>query len=148
MWVEEGEVVRRGWVDRQEAVGLARSFRRVSTLAEAALWKALRGRRLDGLKFRRQHPVDGFIVDFYCAEQRLIVEVDGSIHDRQRAADEERRAVLDASGYRVVRLSNDTVLNDPAAALAAIRAAGAADLTPRPPLQHLERGSRLRRKPQ
>ena len=70
------------------------------------MWKVLRGRGLGGLKFRRQHPVDGFVVDFYCAERRLIVEVDGSVHDRQRAADEERQAVLDASGYRVVRLTN------------------------------------------
>ena len=113
----------RGRLDAQAAMGVARSFRRVSTSAEAALWKALRGRRLVGLKFRRQHPVDGFIVDFYCAERRLIVEVDGSVHDRQRAADEERQAMLDASGYRVVRLHNDTVLHDPATALAAIRAA-------------------------
>ena len=108
---------------------VARSFRQVSTSAEAALWKALRRRRLGGLKFRRQHPVDGFIVDFYCAERRLIVEVDGSVHDRQRAADEERQAILDASGYRVVRLHNDTVLHDPATALAAIRAAAG----PHPP---------------
>ena len=79
--------MRRRRINRQEAVGLARSFRRVSTGAEAALWKVLRGRRLGGLKFRRQHPVDGFMVDFYCAERRLIVEVDGSIHDRQRGAD-------------------------------------------------------------
>ena len=121
----EGRVVRRGRLERQMAVGLARSFRRGSTVAEAALWKGLRGRRLGGLKFRRQHPVDGFIVDFYCAERRLIVEVDGSIHDRQWAADEERRAVLDAGGYRVVRLTNDTVLNAPVEALAAIRAAAA-----------------------
>ncbi len=116
-------MVRRGRLGAQEAVGLARSFRRGSTVAEAALWKVLRSRRLGGLKFRRQHPVYGFIVDFYCAERRLIVEVDGSVHDRQRAADEERRAILDASGYRVVRLTNDIVLNTPAAALAAIRAA-------------------------
>ena len=115
--------MRRRRTNRQEAVGLARSFRRVSTGAEAALWKVLRGRGLGGLKFRRQHPVDGFVVDFYCAERRLIVEVDGSVHDRQRAADEERQAVLDASGYRVVRLTNDIVLDTPAAALAAIRAA-------------------------
>ena len=116
-------MVRRGRLDGQVAVGLARSFRRGSTVVEAALWKVLRSRRLGGLKFRRQHPVDGFIVDFYCAERRLIVEVDGSIHDRQRAADEERRAILDASGYRVVRLTNDTVLNAPVEALAAIRTA-------------------------
>ncbi len=121
--------MRRKGLDGPAAVGVARSFRRVATVAEAALWKALRGRRLGGLKFRRQHPVDGFVVDFYCAERRLIVEVDGSIHDRQRAADEERQVILDASGYRVVRLHNDTVLHDPAAAIAAIRAAAG----PHPP---------------
>ena len=125
-------MVRRGGLERQVAVGLARSFRRGSTVAEAALWKVLRSRRLGGLKFRRQHAVDGFIVDFYCAERRLIVEVDGSVHDRQRAADEERRAILDASGYRVVRLTNDIVLNTPAAALAAIRAAAGVPHPPAP----------------
>ncbi len=72
----------------------------------------MRGRRLAGLKFRRQHPVGRFIVDFYCANCKLAVEVDGSIHDQQLAYDQARTEQLEAFGYRVLRVSNESVLND------------------------------------
>jgi very-short-patch-repair endonuclease len=59
----------------------AKVLRKTMTDAEILLWKALRNRRLNGFKFRRQHPIKGFIADFYCHEARLVIEVDGEIHD-------------------------------------------------------------------
>jgi very-short-patch-repair endonuclease len=93
------------------------------TEAERVLWEALRGRRLAGLRFRRQHPVGRFILDFYCPIAKLCVEVDGGIHDLQAEQDAERSAALAAGGYRVVRVRNEEVLQDLPSALARIEAA-------------------------
>ncbi len=84
------------------------------THAEEKLWNVLRGRRLNGLKFRRQHPVDQFVLDFYCVEHHLAVEVDGEVHTTldQAARDEERTMWLHAKGIRVLRVTNDEVEND------------------------------------
>ena len=90
----------------------ARRLRRRLTPAEQVLWERLRNRRLSGLKFRRQHPLGPYIVDFYCAEHRLVVEVDGPIHLRQREADAMRDEYLARYGYRVLRVRNDEVEND------------------------------------
>ncbi|MCM1983973.1 endonuclease domain-containing protein [Lyngbya confervoides] len=89
----------------------ARSLRRRSTPAEARLWEALRRRKLAGYKFRRQHPVGRFILDFYCPELKLVIEIDGGIHEHQKDYDEDRTAQLEASGDRVLRFSNDEVLH-------------------------------------
>jgi very-short-patch-repair endonuclease len=103
----------------------ARQLRQTQTLAETQLWEQLRDRRLDGWKFRRQHPLDRFIVDFCCADQRLVVEVDGSIHEAAEhiAYDQERDAALQAAGYRVLRFSNEQVCNEMLAVLQALRSA-------------------------
>jgi very-short-patch-repair endonuclease len=107
---------------------LARQMRREPTGAEAMLWESLRGRRLMGLKFRRQHPLGRFVTDFCCPEARLIVELDGAVHDRaeQRAYDDERDTYLRARRFRVLRFPNRTVANDLPAILAAITAAATA----------------------
>jgi len=89
---------------------LSQAMRRHSTPAEARLWSVLRGRQLGGWKFRRQHVVVGYVVDFYCAELRVVVEVDGPVHDELRAEDEAREADLRRAGAEVVRFSNDAVL--------------------------------------
>ena len=89
-------------------------------LAEKLLWERLRGRQLDGLKFRRQHPIGQCIVDFCCAEARLIVELDGGIHAVQRAWDAERTGMLEAQGYRVIRFGNEAAIGDIDAVLAEI----------------------------
>src|ERR1700679_3510922 len=70
-------------------LALARRFRREPTPAEAAAWQLLRGRRILGLKFRRQHVIAGFIVDFYCASLRLVLELDGGIHDHPVQAEND-----------------------------------------------------------
>lgn len=91
----------------------ARDLRRRSTLAEARLWEQLRGRRLGGFKFARQSPAGSYIADFLCRERRLIVEVDGATHstDEELEADRERTRFLGDHGFRVIRFSNDSVLD-------------------------------------
>jgi len=101
--------------------GLARELRRRATPAEAALWRAIRNRQLDGRKFRRQVPIGVFVVDFYCASDRLAVEVDGPIHDCQRREDAYRQELLEALGIRFVRLENQEVEGDLLSALEKIR---------------------------
>ncbi len=94
------------------------------TPAERALWQRLRRKQLDGWRFRRQHPVGNFVVDFFCAQARLVVEVDGPIHLRQQGYDEERIQLLDElKGYRVLRFTNEQVMNDIEIVLEEIRRA-------------------------
>ena len=102
---------------------MARFLRQRATPAETALWEALRHRRLAGLRFRRQHKVAGFIVDFFCPEKRLVVEVDGPIHERQREADAARDTLLRANGHRVLHVTNDAVLDNLSAVLRTIHTA-------------------------
>ena len=101
----------------------ARLLRRDLTPAERVLWDAIQGRQLAGLRFRNQHPIGPFVADFFCPAARLIVEVDGSIHDQQAEQDAVRTDHLAALGYRVLRFRNDEVLNDLPAALARIEQA-------------------------
>ena len=100
----------------------ARAMRREPTEAERKLWYALRDRRMQTLKFRRQAPVGSYIVDFLCTAHRLVVEADGSQH-----AESERDVVRDAwlkrEGYRVLRFSNRDVLTARDSVLATIAAA-------------------------
>ena len=116
----------------------ARTLRHELTPAEKKLWNAIRNRQLDGLKFRRQHPVGRFILDFFCAELRLVIELDGAIHDGQIAHDAERSRMLNEFGYVVLRFRNDEVFSDLAGVLEKIRSVA---LTPRPPLPILGEGA-------
>jgi very-short-patch-repair endonuclease len=102
-------------------------MRRQPTPAEAALWDALRGRAI-GWKFRRQHPFGRYILDFYCAERRLCIEVDGGIHSDpwNHAKDQVRDRRLRVSGVRVLRFTNRQVLTDLPMVLESIRIALAA----------------------
>jgi len=98
----------------------ARTLRQQLTPAEATLWGALQKRQLKGLKFRCQHPVGRFIVDFYCPSCKLVVEVDGGIHDQQQTYDNARTQHLESFGYSVVRFSNEAVIHDLPAVLTQI----------------------------
>ena len=89
---------------------IARKLRRDSTDAELKLWHFLRNRNLAGHKFRRQHPLAPYVVDFVCIESKLIVEIDGGHHLEQISRDEKRTAFLESKGYRVIRFWNDDVL--------------------------------------
>ena len=108
-------------VTRGGLVGRARRLRRDATDAERALWRVLRGRAIAGLKFRRQHPIGRYIVDFVCLERRLIVELDGGQHTAE--VDGPRTAYLEAAGYRVVRFWNPDVLRNPEGVVEVIVAA-------------------------
>jgi very-short-patch-repair endonuclease len=90
---------------------LAREMRHVTTHAEERLWQRLRNRRVQDAKFRRQHAIDRFIVDFYCADVRLIIEVDGVLHQYTPDEDALRQEFLESIGLIVVRFTNDEVLN-------------------------------------
>jgi very-short-patch-repair endonuclease len=89
---------------------LAREMRSNPTAAENHLWQRLRKEQILGFKFRRQYTIDRFIVDFYCTEARLVIEVDGSIHDEQQEADQLRTEFLESLGLRVLRFSNGEVI--------------------------------------
>lgn len=108
----------------------ARVFRKKPTSAEAKLWHALRNRALGGFKFRRQQPIDKYIVDFICFEAKLIVEVDGDSHLGQQEYDAERDRFLEALDLRVLRIHNEDVLTNIDAVKEKIFAA-AKTLTPR-----------------
>ncbi|HEX8213720.1 MAG TPA: DUF559 domain-containing protein [Longimicrobium sp.] len=98
----------------------ARELRRAPTKAEKRLWNYLRGWNL--AKFRRQHAVDRFILDFYCASAKLCVEVDGDIHHEQQERDAVRTEFLNARGIHVVRFRNEEVIDDPRSVLRRIEA--------------------------
>jgi very-short-patch-repair endonuclease len=106
-----------------------RRLRRRSTDAETALWFHLRGRRLAGFRFRRQHPCGPFILDFYCPKQRLAIELDGGQHYERRAIayDNRRSAFIAARGIAIIRFPCDQVLREPAAVLTVIAFALGAD---------------------
>jgi very-short-patch-repair endonuclease len=90
----------------------AKELRRRMTYAESILWKELRGRKLRGLKFRRQHALRFYIADFYCHEKRLVIEIDGGIHNKMsvKVHDDNRTAELNRLGIQVIRFSNDQVI--------------------------------------
>ena len=80
------------------------------TPAEAALWKMIQASKLEGRKFRRQHSVGTYIVDFYCPGANLVIELDGLIHEGQREADQARQRELVALGVNVLRFPNEEIL--------------------------------------
>jgi len=98
----------------------ARQLRQELTPAERKLWNALRGRQLSGFKFRRQHPIGVFIVDFCCPAEKLIIELDGSQHLHSQEYDQSRTEFLESQGYRLIRFWNDAVMNDLDAVIYAI----------------------------
>lgn len=91
----------------------AREMRHPQTPAEAIVWRVLRNRQI-GFKIRRQHPIDKFIIDFYCAEAKLLIEIDGDSHfnSEQEEYDNERTKYLEELGYKVIRFTNDDVKNN------------------------------------
>ncbi|MEO5596025.1 MAG: endonuclease domain-containing protein [Lysobacteraceae bacterium] len=121
------------------ALEQAHALRSGSTDAEQRLWHCLRGRQLDGLKFRRQHPMHPYIVDFYCDAAKLVIELDGSQHTDE--GDKARSLALEARGVKVLRLWNHEVLTQTESVIAAIwNAVQELPLTPTP----LPRGQGLK----
>jgi len=91
---------------------LARELRTQPTPAEDYLWQHLRRKQIEGLRFRRQHVFDRFVVDFYCPAACLVIEVDGGIHEQQRDYDALRTEYLECLGLHVIRFTNQQVLED------------------------------------
>jgi len=100
-----------------------RELRKDKTATEYMLWEKLRGRRLEGFKFRRQHPIDRYIADFYCHEAALVVEVDGGIHleKSNKEYDIERDNTLEKLGITTLRFTNEEVTSDMVAVLENIK---------------------------
>lgn len=98
----------------------AREMRKTMPDAEQLLWYLLRNRRISGAKFRRQHPIGRYIVDFYCHEKLLAVELDGSQHSEQQVYDQRRDADLNRLGIRVLRFWNSQMLQETEAVLESI----------------------------
>lgn len=99
----------------------ARDLRHEATEAEQRLWRHLRNRQLENLKFRRQHPIGPYIADLLCDEAMLIVEADGGQHAEHQHSDATRTAWLETQGYRVLRFWNNDILGDIEAVLEEIR---------------------------
>lgn len=110
----------------QQMIERSRDLRLKPTDAEQVLWKHLRNRRLGGLKFRRQHPIGNFIADFFCGEARLVIELDGAVHQEKTQArrDTLRDYIMQENNLKVLRLSNDEVLLDIENALQKIACCG------------------------
>ena len=125
---------------RPELTQHARTMRHVATDAEMRLWSQLRSRRLAGWKFRRQHALCGFILDFYCAEAGLAIELDGGGHAMpgQAAYDHERERRLSRKGVRVLRFWDDQALRETDTVLELI--VKALDTPPHPTLSPKGRG--------
>jgi len=94
-----------------QTLKLAGDLRGGLTKTEKLLWQELRERKLDGFRFRRQHPIKDFIVDFFCYEARLVIEIDGSVHldPTQSDRDIERTRILNQLGLKVIRFTNEEV---------------------------------------
>jgi very-short-patch-repair endonuclease len=111
------------WYDKSKVVGRFRSispeekvrtfeFRDNPTPAERSLWKILRNNQICGLKFRRQHKIGQFIVDFYCHKIGLVIELDGAVHNNRKVEDQVRTDWLKTLGLRIVRFRNEDIMNN------------------------------------
>ncbi len=91
-----------------------KELRNNATKAETKLWQALKRSQLDNRKFRRQHSIENYIVDFYCPSEKLIVEIDGKVHDNSvnNDYDYKRTKELEKLGFKVIRFSNDDVFKN------------------------------------
>jgi len=110
--------------DRPESKANRKSLRENLTPAEAYLWKQLQRKKLEGKKFRRQHSIDQYIVDFYCAEEALIIELDGNAHMNPTAEeyDEKRSKHLENYGFKILRFENKMVFENLTSVLMEIKA--------------------------
>ena len=99
----------------------SRILRNNSTDAERFLWQHLRGRQLDGYRFRRQVPIGGYIADFACLDAKLVIELDGGQHQETRAYDERRERRIETHGYRIIRFWDTEVFNETIAVLETIK---------------------------
>lgn len=114
---------------------LQRRLRSDAADAEQLLWRRLRGRQMDGCRFRRQHPFADYILDFVCPERRLVIELDGGQHAEQATADTVRTLFLEGAGFRVLRFRNHEMFADLDAVCEVIRRALQASEPPSHPAE-------------
>ena len=116
---EKGEQYYRGGFEFSGLVDIARELRKKQTPAETVMWQLLRNRQCMGLKFRRQHQIGDYIVDFFCNERSLVIELDGAIHQNkeQHKKDTKRDAYLNALGFTILRIKNEEFLSNPESTL-------------------------------
>jgi len=121
-----------GYYGNRELVKKARDLRNNMTRAEIILWSRLRSKKIDGYKFRRQQPIFDYIVDFYCDELKLVIEVDGEIHSLTEMADSDikRDKILRNNKYHIIRLHNLEIETDIDAAIRKLRTFITTNLSP------------------
>lgn len=90
----------------------ARHLRKESTPEEKIVWEMLRNRKYRNLKFRRQHVLEGFVVDFYCHEFRVAIELDGKVHLKQKEYDELRQEIIESKSIAIIRITNEELLRN------------------------------------
>lgn len=108
----------------------ARTLRKEQTKAEKIIWELLRKRKFMNLKFRRQHVIEGFVIDFYCFELKLGIEVDGGIHMKRKEYDKIRQEIIESEEISIIRISNQEIAEDKKAILKKLKKA--IDLLPNP----------------
>ncbi len=118
----------------------AKKLRRGATKAESRLWQRLRARQMEGYKFRRQQPIDNYIVDFVCLENKLIVELDGGQHAAGQPEDKKRDHFMELNGFMVLRFWNNEVFENLEGVLGVIRKACLRDISPSPDPSRQGRG--------
>jgi very-short-patch-repair endonuclease len=123
MYISDNQIFEFYFNAKRETVELAKELRKSMTPAEEFLWGKLRNRQFLGLKFRRQHPVEIFVVDFICIEKYLVIEVDGEIHQtpEQKEWDVNRAAEIEKYGLTILRFTNKEVMNHTEKVLQKIR---------------------------
>ena len=94
---------------KYKAIMAARHLRKEQTYTEKLLWKYLDNRGMCGFKFRRQHPFYGFVLDFYCPEKQLGIEVDGSVHNNLAEYDSQRQNIIEYHGIKILRFNNEDI---------------------------------------
>ncbi|MDD4333421.1 MAG: endonuclease domain-containing protein [Patescibacteria group bacterium] len=101
-------------MSKQGKIQLAREFRKVPTKSEKIIWNVLRNRQFMNLKFRRQHLSSGYLLDFYCDELNLAIEIDGSVHDNEEQTkyDEERQKAIEEKKIKFIRIKTEDVENN------------------------------------
>ena len=126
-------------MNRETRTERSRDLRQRQTYAENKLWQAIRGGRLDDLKFRRQHPISRYFADFACEKARLVIELDGGVHedDDQASYDLIRQREIESLGWFVLRFLNDEVVKELPKVLDVVKAQArlASTATPHPPTQ-------------
>jgi very-short-patch-repair endonuclease len=109
---------------KKDIILQARELRKDMTEAEEALWNRLRRKQINGFIFRRQHPIDIFIVDFYCHELKLVIEVDAGVHTNTEVAEYDigREAEIEKFGLKIIRFTNNEVFNNSKSVIEKIKA--------------------------